>query len=152
MVNILRKLKTIGTEKRTHKTCPDCKNGKRKVLSCQTCNQTGKVKRAPELVQSPFQRERESVGPEDIERFVHNRIQTVRKILHERLVYNCDPQDAWPMNPENCFQMGKCPFLEACTQTNHKKWWKPSWETLDNFEPRKPDYVDMKQMIKEEVS
>ena len=150
-VNILRKLKTIGTEKRTHKQCPSCKNGKIKKLSCDLCNGEGKVEREPEKVTSPFQREKVTIGDTDIERFIHNRLQTVRKILHERMVFQTDPKDSWPMNPESCFTYGKCPFLMACHSTSPEKWFNPSMENLSRFVQRKPDYVDTKDMIREEV-
>jgi len=148
-INILKKIKTIGLKEREMKQCPSCRAGKKKMPSCETCNGTGLVKRDEKHTQSPFQREWESIGEDDLLRWEKNRLHTIGQIQHERALFDVSKSESWPMNTEHCFSYGKCPFIDICHRGSGKRWYNPPMEMIHNFIPREEDYVD--QMIKEEM-
>lgn len=151
-VNILRKLKTVGTPRQHFKQCPTCRNGKNKRLTCDPCNATGKVAKENDSSESPFQREWCSIEPEGIERFKLNRLRTIEDIETERERFKCEPEAAFPMNPKACYNMGKCPFIALCHRGDPVTWYEPPEHLLQNFDPRPDDYVrDIEKMQTEEM-
>jgi len=151
-VNILRKLKTVGTERQHFKQCPACRNGKKKRLSCGECNFTGKVEKEDDPSANPFQREWCSLAPEDLERFKLNRLRVIEDIGTERERFRVEPEAAFPMNPKACYNMGRCPFIDLCHRADPVTWYEPPEHLLQNFDPRQPDYVkDIEQMQTEEM-
>ena len=152
LVNIIRKLKSIGQEESTTKTCPDCRNGVKKRLSCGTCLSTGKVEKEVKGDDVPFVREEDSWNDYKKEIFVRNRLNTVTRILDEKERFKHEPDAAWPMNPKSCFKMGRCAFWKLCyTPNDPEKWYEPTDDQLINFELKQPDYVTVKQMAREEM-
>jgi len=155
-VNILRKLKSVGEKRPTDRTCPDCRNGSRKKLSCEKCKGLGKVPISSEELtkQNPFQRESESVGEGDLKRWEHSRLEVVKDIEADITLFNigCAQETKFPKNEENCFSYGRCPFLHLCWEGDPEEWFNPPMENLCQFEPRPGDYVnDIEKMQKEEL-
>lgn len=152
LVNIIRKLKGIGLEEETSKTCPECRNGARKKLNCTVCSSSGKVQREVKSDDMPFVREEDSWNSYKQEIFVRNRLNTVTRIQDEQERFKHEPDAAWPMNPKACFKMGRCPFWKLCyTPNDPEKWYMPTDDQLINFEPKDLDYVTVKQMAREEM-
>lgn len=154
-MNIIRKLKTIGTPAQTMKNCPTCNARKKKppvMLGCQMCNSTGKVEKENNPSDSPFQRpDTYDYNDERRERFLRHRIGTIRRILLERIIFKDHPDDAWPMNPKACYTYGKCSFLKLCWEGNPETWYEPSDILLEKFRAKKEDYVTVREMAKEEM-
>lgn len=154
-MNIIRKLKTIGTPQQTMKNCPTCNNRTKKPPTkhnCQTCEGTGKVEKENNPSDQPFQRPHTyDFNDERRERFVRQRTSTIRRIKAERELFEMAPDEAWPMNPKACFTYGKCPFLRLCYEGDPEVWYEPSDILLDNFEPKGEDYVTVRELAKEEM-
>ena len=151
-MNIIRKLKTIGTPQQTTKNCPTCRNGKKKKQSCMDCNMTGRVEKENNPSDQPFQRPPTyDYNDERRERFIRQRIGTIRRILLERIIFKDHPDEAWPMNPKACYTYGKCAFLKLCWEGDPEKWYEPNDLLLDKFNPKGEDYVTVRQMAKEEM-
>ena len=151
-VNILRKLKTVGTERQHFKRCPDCHNGKHKRLTCDGCRGAGKVPKENDPSENPFQREWCSFGPEDVDRFILNRLRVIENIETERERFREEPEASFPMNQKACYNMGKCPFIPLCYGGDPIEWYNPPAHLLQPFKTRKPDYVrDIEKMQKEEL-
>ena len=144
-INILRKLKTFVKERQHWKQCPDCRNGSKKRLNCQTCEGAGKVRKDEDPSSKPFLRVWHSIGPRDFDRFVRNRIRVIQDIEQERRRFAAEPDAAWRMNDSECFRFGKCPFIELCWQGESSEWYDPPSEIVNNFEPREDDYVDLER-------
>ena len=151
-MNIIRKLKTIGTPAQTTKQCPDCRNGSKKKKSCTTCNYTGRVERENNPSDTPFQRPATyDFNDERRERFVRQRINTIRRIQAERALFEENPDEAWPMNPKACYTYGKCPFLKLCYEGDPERWYEPGDILLDSFHAKGEDYVTVRELAKEEM-
>ena len=155
-MNIIRKLKTIGTPLQTTKKCPTCNARTKKaptIYDCTTCMATGRVEKENNPADTPFQRPPTyEYNDERRERFIRHRIGTIRRILHERDLFIDSPDEAWPMNPKACYTYGKCPFLRLCWEGDPDTWYKPSDILLDNFQAKGDDYVTVREMAKEEMS
>jgi hypothetical protein len=140
MVNAAQKAVTIGLEKATLKACPDCRNGKKKKLSCETCNKTGKVEKLVKL--EPFRRKPFTLDDSDVDRFVLWALNTVKRISEEKELFKTNPEESFPMNDQDCGR-GPCPFIDACWHgRNVLKWHAPEPEDLMGLKPRGKDYVD----------
>lgn len=141
-INFLQKAKTVGEEKSQMRCCPDCKNGKRKVLTCQTCDQTGRVEREVKL--QPFKRQYFPVNDGDIDRYLISTIRKLRDIEAERELFKTEPDVAYPMCDKACMSGGhKCAFLSLCWDGDKpQKWYDVQNYQLEGFKQRKPDYVD----------
>lgn len=152
IVNVIRKLKSIGREKDHYKTCPDCRNGVKKRILCVACKGAGKVERDFKPDEQPFVREQETWDADKKELFVRQRYGTAKRIGDEIELSLNHPDEAWPMNPKSCFKMGRCPFWKLCyTPRNVEKWYLPTDDQLINFIPRPLDYVSVKQLAREEM-
>jgi hypothetical protein len=155
-VNIIRKLKGIGCAESNTKQCPSCRNGSKKRLSCPPvtnggCGGSGRVDRDSKPSDSPFQREWEGYDDSTGERFVLHRLNTIERIRAERDRFEDEPEVAWPMNHKRCYAYNKaCPFLKLCHRTS-TDWHNPPVELLDNFIPNGEDYVNVKEMAREEM-
>ena len=150
-VNIIRKLKSIGSDKSDTRVCPDCRNGSRKKLTCEPCGYSGRVKRDTQPSDSPFQREWEGYSDADGERFVLHRLSTIERIKSERERFKTEPEIAWPMNHKRCYAYNRpCAFIKLCHRTS-TDWHNPPIELLDNLQPNPVDYVNAKAMAKEEM-
>ena len=150
--NIIKKLKTVGKPEQVEKRCPDCKNGSKKKITCETCHFTGKVEKE-EIVQ-PFLRE----GPlgldeKNVERVIRSRISLFNTIEKEFEKFEAgDKDEAFPMNPKACFARGECPFLAHCWSGEPDKWYILNPYLMhDQFEYRPEDYVDAAVMAREEM-
>lgn len=151
-MNILRKLKSIGTPAQSTKQCPSCRNGSKKKKSCETCGGEGRVERENNPSDQPFQRpDIYDWNDERRELFVRQRINTIRRIQDERKKFEENPDEAWPMNPKACFTYGKCPFFRLCYEGNPARWWEPGDVLLDKFRARPKDYVSVRQLAREEA-
>lgn len=154
-MNIIRKLKTIGTPQQTTKNCPTCNNRTKKApirMGCLTCEGTGKVEKENNPADQPFQRpETYDYNDERRELFIRQRVGTIRRILAERELFKSNPDEAWPMNPKACFTYGKCPFHRLCYGGDPGKWYKPGDVLLDKYNPKDEDYVSVRQMAREEM-
>jgi len=152
-MNIIRKLKTVGTPQQTTKQCPVCRNGKHKVQWCENCNHTGRVERENNPSDQPFIRPDTYEWTEKKkELFVLQRQITIRRIMHERAVFDVNPEEAWPMNTKACYNMGRCPFIKLCFDGDAVKWYEPGDLLLgDTYRPRPEDYVSVRKMALEEA-
>lgn len=150
-INIIRKLKSIGLERKDTKQCPTCRNGKHKRVGCETCKSAGTVARDATTSDQPFTREWASFNEEHAERFVRQRLNTIERIVNERERFKTEPDVAWPMNPNECYNMGKCPFIKLCYGGDPERWWEPPTSLLDTYEARDADYVNVRQMAREEM-
>lgn len=150
-VNIIRKLKTVGLEDASLKQCPDCRGGSRKRLSCTLCNGRGKVERAQKPSDRAFLREWEPFDQQKAEHFVRMRLRTAESICTERDRFSAEPDAAWPMNPQNCFKMGRCPFVKLCWEGDASRWWEPDGDMLESYEEKTEDYVSMREMVREDM-
>jgi hypothetical protein len=129
-VNFLKKLKTVDIPT---VRCKDCA-GK----GCGHCNLSGRVDKDPPQL---FVRNWVTIGPDDLDRFVLNRISLAKDILAEREVFKSSPEEAYPMNEGACFKYGEgneCPFLELCWTGNPVQWYAPSEAQLANFTLKEP--------------
>jgi hypothetical protein len=143
-VNIIKKLKTVGKDT---KVCTACRNGKRKRLLCDECNQTGHVPMDPPKA---FYREYFRVTPQDYKMLEINRIRLCTDIVYERERYIKTPETSYPMNCKSCTKYSGCPFMDICWEGNTDgKWWDIPLSQLVDFNEREPDYVD--SMVKEEL-
>jgi hypothetical protein len=147
-VNALQKAKTIGTDAAESKTCGDCRNGKKKVLTCDTCNRTGKVEK--KIVLEPFRRKFFPVEDSDIDRFVLWAHRTVQSISAELDRLETEPEVAFPMNDKQC-NWGPCQYKAVCWENrNALQWAEPPKVLLEGLKPKPKDYVDA--IASEEVS
>jgi hypothetical protein len=143
-VNIIKKLKTVGKDT---KVCPACRNGKRKRLTCDECDRTGKVPMDPPKA---FYRDYFRITDQDYKGLEINRTRLCDDILRERELYREDPLSAYPMNCKSCESYSGCPYVDICWEGNPDgKWWDIPQSTLADFHERDPDYVD--GMITEEL-
>lgn len=147
VMNFIRKLKTIGDPKASLKQCPTCRNGSKKRIGCPTCGGEGQVERTYKPQEQPFQRFHHDWNPERAERFVRQRITTCRRI--EENIFQSEPDRAWPCNPAQCHNMGRCPYINLCFKGDPEKWYEPDDLLLERYEPQEPDYVD--KLAKEEI-
>ena len=148
-VNAMQKAKTLGTEASEVKACPTCRNGNKKKLTCQTCEQTGKVEKKVKL--EPFRRKWFTVDDSDIDRFVLFGLSTVRAIEEEKERFATEPEMAFPMNDKVC-NFGPCPYLAICWDNRDAlHWFEPPEELLVGLTPRVSDYVDGHNIATEEV-
>lgn len=141
-MNFLKKL--VGIGKTELKTCPDCRNGKRKVQSCVTCTQSGKVKRdIPK--DPPFYRPAPTlVTPENMDRFQISRISACNDIQDSNLIQiDENPLTSWPMEIDQCFAKGPCPYLSLCYSGDALKWNTPAEELTMAYHARGKDYVSV---------
>jgi hypothetical protein len=154
-MNIVRKLKTIGTPQQTQKNCPVCNNRTKKAptrQNCENCNFTGKVEKENNPSDTPFQRPPTyEYNDNRRELFIRQRIGTIRRILAERKLFEESPDEAWPMNPKACYTYGKCPYLKLCYTDDPGTWYEPCDILLDNFQAKSDDYVSVREMAKEEM-
>lgn len=154
-MNIIRKLKTVGTPQQTTKNCPVCNNRTKKAptrQNCQTCDMTGKVEKENNPSDTPFQRPPTyDYNDHKRELFIRQRVGTIRRILAERELFKESPDEAWPMNPKACFTYGKCPFLTLCYGGTPATWYEPGDILLDRFKAKGDDYVTVREMAKEEM-
>jgi hypothetical protein len=143
-VNIIKKLKTVGKDT---KVCPDCRNGKRKRLLCDTCGQTGYVPIDPPQA---FYRDYFRVTPQDYEMFEHNRTRLCKDIVREKFYFDTVPKESYPMNCKSCDKYSGCPFVDVCWDGNTDgEWWNIPDPIAANFNEREEDYVD--GMVEEEL-
>jgi hypothetical protein len=149
--NIIRKLKRIGVEGADLKQCPTCRGGSKKRPTCEVCSGTGKVEREKKPNDSAFVREWESFNEDDVALFVRSRLRTIENILTERKRFKTEPDAAWPMNPSNCFSMGRCPFVNLCWRGDAETWYDPPDEMLQGFVDNGEDYVSEREMVREEL-
>lgn len=147
-VNALQKAKTIGLPQSEIKACPDCRNGKKKKMSCLGCNRTGKVEK--EIKLQPFRRKWFPVNPSDLDRFIIWALRAVRDIKYEKDMSVNEPECAWPMNSGAC-KVGPCPYLRGCWDSvDAVKWYEPDEDLLEGLEPRPEDYVNLREIAREE--
>lgn len=148
-VNALQKAKSLGKDKSTLKRCPDCHAGKNKMLSCETCNRTGKVEKKIPLV--PFRRKWFTLMDADIDRFVLWAYKIMRDIRKETELMEEEPEIAFEMNSNKC---SFCPFPPLCwQQQDATRWYEPTEEQINEAEvhPRPKDYVrSFEEAAKEE--
>jgi hypothetical protein len=143
-INWLQKAKTVGDPSAELKQCPDCRAGKKKVLTCETCNQTGKVERENKL--DPFRRKYFTPTDADINRYLIYANRTLREMEEERILFANEADVAYKMNDRSC---AYCPMKSLCWDgADAQKWYNPTSGELDNFKPRAKDYVDL---IREEA-
>jgi hypothetical protein len=151
-MNIIRKLKSIGTPAQTLKQCPSCRNGSKKKVGCETCGGEGKVERENNPSDQPFQRpETYDYNDERRERFVRQRINTIQRIMAERERFKEEPDAAFPCNPKACYSYGKCPFIKLCYEGDPERWYEPNDQQLDRFVAKGEDYVSVRQLAREEA-
>jgi hypothetical protein len=80
-----------------------------------------------------------------------HRLNTIERIRAERDRFEDEPEVAWPMNHKRCYAYNKpCPFLKLDHRTS-TDWHNPPIELLDNFIPNGEDYVNVKEMAREEM-
>lgn len=145
-VNIVRKVNSAGEEPDLTKCCPDCKNGKIKVLSCETCARTGRVARAARPADQPFHRESFSFTPAKRQWFVEARVKIATKLTEHQDRFDMGDPSAFPRNPSACFS---CAFTDLCYQ-------RPGLPLADTYVPEErytakgPDYVTLKRLALEE--
>ncbi len=154
-MNIIRKLKTIGTPQQTLKNCPVCNNRTKKAptrQNCLYCEMTGKIEKENNPSDQPFQRpDAYDYNDERRERFIRQRVGTIRRILAERKLFKKHPDEAWPMNPKACYTYGKCAFLKLCYEGDPEKWYEPGDVLLDKYRAKGEDYVSVRQLAREEM-
>ncbi len=147
-VNVLQKAKTMGEPQATTKTCPTCRAGKKKVLTCAACERTGRV--AKDLPLSPFRRKWFSVVPSDIDRFVLTMQRVIKNLEDEKNLMLVEPEIAYPMNDKAC-RVGPCPYVDLCWGAKDAtQWFHPEPMCLNEFKPREQDYVSLKQIAMED--
>jgi hypothetical protein len=160
-VNIIKKLKSVGLPGNDTKQCPRCRNGSKKRLSCPSpdsrpgqptgCGGTGRVVRESSPDNGAFLREWEGYDDSVGERFVLHRLNTIERIRAERERFDTEPEIAWPMNHNKCYSYNKpCPFIKLCHRTS-TDWHNPPIELMDNLSPNGEDYVNVKQLAREEM-
>jgi hypothetical protein len=150
IINITKKLKTVGLPEQTTKQCPECHNGKRKRLTCGVCNQTGRVARegtSPE----PFIRLCYSYSDAKEDLFLRSRLRITEDIQREQKRFEHEPDVAWPMNCKSCYTMKKCPFIRLCYDGEPSTWYDPhpallyldDEEEQSGYKRKKKDYVTL---------
>lgn len=137
-INFLQKAKTVGEPQSTTKQCPDCRNGKKKVLTCETCNKTGRVERMVKL--EPFRRHYFDVEDGQLDRYILSTIRKLRDIEAEAELFKTEPDASYPMEESACLG---CKFAPLCWEGDAMEWYNPSNALLEGFECREKDYVDL---------
>jgi hypothetical protein len=145
-INFLQKAKTIDDPERDLKRCPDCKAGKKKILTCETCSQTGKVEREAHLKLQPFRRQWYDIPDKYFDLYLLATISKIREIEHEREIFAAEPDAAYPMEESSC---KGCKFTSLCWDGPVQEWYKPTNSALEGFHQRPADYVDL--MTEEKV-
>lgn len=126
-VNVIKKLKTIDPPRIKCKAC--------KGKGCGECFLSGRVgKPGPEL----FVRKWVTIGSEDLDRFVLNRLSVARDIASEKQRFASEPEAAYPMNEGAChrFTSRPCPFIPLCWGGDPVKWYEPSDARLSAYKPK----------------
>lgn len=145
-MNVIKKLKTVG---KVTKVCPDCRNGKRKRLTCDACERTGLVYMEPPQA---FYRDYANVTQQDYDSLIDNRIRLCKEIVQEEVNFASDPVHAYPMNCKTCHKYGEkgpCPYIDLCwNRKPGEPWWEPAPNLLAEFDTKPEDYVDA--MVREE--
>lgn len=147
-VNIIRDVKAAVEAPDMTKTCPDCKNGSKKKLSCETCNQTGRVEREARPADYPFMRSEWSFTAAKGRSFVESRVRLADKIEQHQERLAAGDRTAFPRNPFACHL---CPLTDICPIENEPK--RPLLETFvpeERYALKGPDYVTLKRMQEEE--
>lgn len=137
-INFLQKLKTVGEPQSTTKQCPDCHAGKKKILTCGTCQSTGRVAR--ETPPEPFRRVWYTIEDSMIDRYLIATIRKLRDIEAEAELLKTEPDVAYPMEESSCLG---CKFQPLCYEGDVKEWYNPPNMLLEGFECRAKDYVDL---------
>ena len=155
-MNFLRKAKQVG-QWRT-KQCPDCRGGAKKKMECTTCgymvrqdfNKDFVLDKGKIAVQAvdppPFHRSEPIImQPEVMDRVELSRLQACNDILLEGATpIEVDPLVKWRMEPDKCFDRGRCPYIDLCwSKRPVDKWHTPTEDLLDGYVPRPKDYVTL---------
>lgn len=144
-INIIRNVNAAGEEPDLTRSCPDC--GRKKIKGCETCNQTGRVARAPRSADTAFHRENFTFTPAKRQWFIEGRVRAANKIVeHTRRFDDGDPS-AFPHNPSSfscdpdlCY--GQRPGEPLGTQYVDER----------KYVMNGPDYVSIKRLSLEETS
>ncbi len=144
-VNIIRKVLAAEAAPDMTKCCPDCKAGKRKILTCETCSQTGRVPRAERPADTPFVRKTFDFSPTKRDQFVSARVRLANKLTEHTLRLREGDLTAFPHNPSSW----SCPeicYIPAGADI------RSAFVSDEKYLTKGPDYVTLKAMAREEVA
>lgn len=157
VVNVFKKLVGLIKELDPFVTCGECKGTKKRMGSCEKCNFTGKVPRKNTSSEEPFLRihcgtsEHKTAIWKDWINEIVSQIQFYDGMMKTTIQHSDGAPHAYPRNLNQCFNQGKCPWLNICWgeyEAPHNRL-NPPPEVLHDYDLRDDDYVT--QMQKEEM-
>jgi hypothetical protein len=149
-MNIIKKLKTA---EKTTKCCPDCRNGKIKKQTCETCEHTGSVPMEPV---KPFYREYFRVTPQDYHNMIQNRVALGLQMYHMHEAFERRGESinahTYPMHSISCHKYGReCGYAQLCWNNEpDNQWFEFPNVMLSDYGEKEPDYVD--RLVKEDMA